>query len=925
MDHTTGSTQSTLLTTKLYAPQARPFLVPRLRLRARIDQARKLTLVSAPAGSGKTTLVVAWMADGKKPVAWFSLSDEDNDPGSFWRYCIASLNTLYPMAGTTALTLLQSLSFPALETVVVSLINDLVPIEQDFFLVLDDYHLVQSPEIHRSVAFLLEHLPPRMHLVITSRVDPPLPLARLRGQGQLTEVRAQDLRFTPDEAIDFFKHVMGLDLSVDVVATLEQRTEGWAAGLQLAALSLQGQTNAAEFVKTFKGSDRYVLDYLVEEVLQRQPSPIQSFLLTTSILERLNGSLCDAVTGGGNGQAMLEALERANLFLVPLDNERHWYRYHHLFADLLRHRLVQSLAPNSASSPCVADLHRRAASWYEQHNMITSAILHTLLIDDYNWTAHLITRVAESMLTQGESMVVLTWLRRLPDTLIRSEPKLCLIYAMALLALSQFDEVETYLRDAEHGLALGSNVRDPQQMPAITDAEVRHLVGRIDAARSTVAINYDDYAQAILFSRRALALLSEEDRLARGLVALNLGDAEKHLAPSERAESALSEAIRLNGQNGLTVTAVTARASMAQLRLVQGRLHQAADLFKQAIELASSHVEQGGQILPSAGKAYVFLSEVCNEWNDLEMAASYAAKGIELCEQWGHFSHRIDGYLSLAGVQHAQGDIAAALATLQTALSLVDTARQTSDTGKQELHNHKFSNMSRYITTTQTRLWLLQGRIDRVVVWVREQDVPIDKLSSNYDAELKLMARFFIAQGEFDRAVQLLARLLTVLEAEGLARSMLEGLAIQSLALYAQGNTSKAVSTLARALSLAEPEGYIRTFVNEGAPMQSLLQQVASHRHVSHSCVSKLLQVFQHDAIAQPVAAADTTLLEPLSEREQEILRLLAMGMSNREIAASLVLTIGTIKWYVNSIYGKLNVHTRLQAVTRARELRLLS
>jgi LuxR family maltose regulon positive regulatory protein len=903
-----------LLATRFSVPRLRASFVPRSRLTTRLNQAtgHKLTLISAPAGSGKTTILSEWIADNTnmRSVAWLSLDEGDNDLIRFWRYCITALRKFEPHLGETALTWLHSVQPPAIEAVLIALLNDIVVLPHRIILVLDDYHVIVSPTIHRSLAFLLDHLPEHMHVIMTCRSDPPLSLPRLRARGELVEIRTPDLRFTFDEAITFLEQVMHVQLTREDIAILEERTEGWVTGLQLAGLFLQGRRDAADFVRSFSGTNRYVLDYLLEEVLHRQPGHIQTFLLETAILNRLTGPLCNVICDRNDGQEMLETLERANLFLIPLDTTRRWYRYHHLFADLLRHRL-QLDAPER-----LADLHQRAAQWYESHGMIVDAIGHALVAQNFVYSVCLINEVAETMLMRGEAMTVVNWLKRLPTSLLHTQPELSFAYALALLALSQFDAVEPYLQYAERALI---HHHEEHLEPSLPESETQYMKGRIAAARSTVAANLGDYQHAIELSHLALSTLPEQDVLARGMVTMNLGDSYVAVDDLKSAEQAFTESIALNQQSNSYLVSITTICSLGKLYEIRGQLHKAVTLYQQALHLANSLSRQEGLIVPSAGKAYIFLGNVLLEWNDLDTAFSHAMQGIELCKQWQHLYHLIEGYLLLLHVQLSRGNTEEALVAFAEIEHLVKDATMVQPKDQQAIPDYKRARLVDYVGATRAQLWLARGDLDSVARWVHERGLNIDDHSLSFFRGYVVLARLLLAQQKYDQAAKLSGRLLALVEQKGWLWGALEVLILQALALNGQGNTTAALHILIRALSLAEPEGYVRTFIDRGTSITWLLQQATSHDLVGNYARA-LLQACGDDVIP----ASSSTLVSPLSEREREVLRLLAAGMSNREIAETLVLTVGTVKWYVNSIYGKLAVRSRTQAVAQARVLGLL-
>ena len=645
-----------LLQTKLYIPPARPELVPRPRLIGRLSAGlgRKLTLISAPAGFGKTTLLSEWLhrrgavtqrgwAQAAAPlhVAWLSLDESDNAPAHFLAYFIAAIQTIHQDIGQSVVAALQSSQSLPIQALLTTLINEIAAMPERSTLVLDDYHLITAQPIHDGLAFLLDHLPPQLHLVIATRADPPLPLARLRARGQLTELRQSDLRFTTDEAAAFLNRVMGLNLSPDHVTALESRTEGWIAGLQMASLAMQahvstqGQENVAGYIRAFTGSDRYILDYLIEEVLQRQPESVQTFLLQTSILNHLTGTLCDAVTsslleghGEDAGQAMLERLERVNLFIIPLDNERRWYRYHRLFADLLRSRLHRT-HPNLAPT-----LHRRASKWFEQEGLISQAIGHALNAQDFERAAHLIEQNAEVTLMQGEVATFLRWVAALPDDRIRARPSLCVLHAWMLLLSGQpLEVIESRLQDA--------------------DVDDELVMGRITALRALIVAFQGQLSRAAELFRQALAQLPQEDRFIRDFVTWILSVSQLSGDDGAADHQAMDEVLRTSQKTGNVMIAVMIMCNQAELYMRQGQLHQAAVIYRRALELAT---DARGQRRPIAGQALIGLGELHREWNDLDAATRYLTDGIQLTDQWTEVGS-LEAYIALARVRQARGDL----------------------------------------------------------------------------------------------------------------------------------------------------------------------------------------------------------------------------------------------------------------------------
>ena len=910
---------SPLLETKLYIPKWRPGLVSRPSLIERLDQGiqRKLTLVSAPAGFGKSTVLAEWVAGtpaSGRPAAWVSLDQSDNDPALFWAYFITALQTVHSGLGESTLSLLRSPQPPPIESVLTTLINEINAIGDDFAFILDDYHAVDAQPVHSAMAFLLEHLPPQMHLVIASRSDPPLPLARLRGRGELAELRSADLRFTPDEAAAFFNDVMGLDLSARDVAALETRTEGWIAGLQLAALSMQGREDVAGFIAAFSGDDRYIVDYLVEEVLQRQPERVRSFLLQTSVLGRLSGPLCDAVTDQEEGKVLLEALERGNLFVVPLDDKRHWYRYHHLFADVI-HAHAMEEQPDQ-----VPTLHRRASQWYDQNGFPADAVRHALAAGDYERAAGLIELAWPAMLRSSQDATWLGWVKALPDELVRARPVVSAGYAFTLLIGGELEAAEVRLQDAERCLDAPADMSDlledpSAEMVVVDEEQFRSLPATIASARAFHAQALGDIPSVEKYAQLALELLPEDSYFERAMPAGILALASWAKGDLDAAHRLIADSMANLRATGNISFAIGGAFILADIRMTQGCLHDALSTIEQSLQLATEH---GEPVLRGTADLHLGLSEVHIEQGDLEAAKQHLLTSEELGEQAAQDAYQYDWPVARARLKEAQGDP-------DGALDLLDEAERVYTGG--------VVPDLRPVAAMKTRVWVTQGRLTEAQGWVRERGLSVDdELSYLREFEHVTLARVLIARYKSDRAdrsiheaMGLLERLLKEAEGGARTRSVIEILVLQALAHQALGNITPALVPLERALALAEPQGYVRIFVDEGDAMRDLLRQAAA-RGVASSYTRRLLPAFEKAAqtVSAPVKAEAAELAEPLTGREIEILRLIPAGMRNQEIADQLFISLSTVKRHIANAYGKLGVSHRTEAVARANELNLL-
>ncbi len=911
--------QKHFLATKLFIPPPRPRIVRRPRLIERLNKGLhgKLTLIAAPAGFGKTTLASEWVAAGTRPVAWLSLDEGDCEPTRFLAYLVAALQTMAPSLGEGVLAALQSPQPPPFESMLTALLNDIISSPDAFVLVLDDYHVVDSKPVDQALTFLLEHLPPQMHLVITTREDPQLPLARLRARGQMNELRAADLRFTPSEAAGFLNEVMDLDLSAEEVNALEARTEGWVAALQLAALSMRGREDVAHFVTAFAGDNRYIVDYLVEEVLQRQPERVRKFLLETSILDRLSGPLCDALTRQTDGKVVLDALERSNLFVVPLDDKRHWFRYHHLFAAVLAAHAQQEQPAH------VPILHQRASAWYADNGLPADAIRHALAGRDFARAADLMEPAVPEMGRSRQEVTVLGWFRALPDELVRARPVLSVYYAGTLLQTGHLERVEARLKDAERWLETtaetGTRPEAPLEMVVVDEDEFRRLPGWIANYRAGIALYRGDVAGTMQHARRARSLLSEDDDFGRGAAAALMGLAYWTSGDLEAAHQMYTEGMARLLKAGHFSDVIGCAIALADILLAQGRLYGAMRIYERGLKLAT---ESGGPVLRGAADMHVGMSEIYRERNDLDAATLHLPGSDDLNEHTGLGQNPYRRRVAMARVRLIQGDLDAAVVLLQEA---------------ERLYASDFSPNVRPVAALKTRVWIAQGRLGEALGWAREQGLSAeDDLSYLREFEHITLARVLLARSMSDRmdrsiieATGLLARLLQAAEAGKRTGSVIEILTVQALVHHARGDSPAALVPLARALTLAEPEGYVRMFVDEGPPMADLLRQTAAHGIVP-IYAGRLLTAFE--AVPQtsaseslrPAHPAAKPLIDPLSQRELDVLRLFRTELSGPQIARELVIALSTLRTHTKGIYTKLNVSSRRAAVNRAADLDLM-
>lgn len=890
---------SLLLATKLRIPSPPRHGVRRARLLDALTRAiprYKLVLLSAPAGYGKTTLLAQWAQTSRLPVAWLSLGAEDNDIDRFLRYLLAAWEAVAPGVMDSRLGLLLGSMAPDRDAVLAAFINLASEAPDQTVFVLDDYHLIEDPAIHGALTFLLDHLPPALHIVLAGRGEPPLPLARYRARQELLELRAEDLRFLPEETADFLKRLLGRDLPPDEIGPLHEQLEGWVAGLQLAALTLRHRRPAAGTLLV-SGRHRFIADYLSDDVLAYLPDDSRRFLLQTGILERLSGPLCDAVTGQADGQEMLERLERENLFLVPLDDRREWFRYHRLFADFLQVELHRR-HPDELIS-----LHRRAARWYLAHDLPGQALDHAVAGDDPEFAIRVFERYTSLKLNCGELTDMARWLDSLPAAWYATHPLLGLFRAGLLAFTGAFDACLRSVNDVEQRLTR-----------AETD-DTRWQLALVTAFRCFMACIQNDLARAERYADQALRDLREESLSFRAGIYHALGDTYRRHGRWEEAKACYLTVLSFAHAPGFHVQTVVQSAhvfgALADLELRQGRLRNAAGYWSKALAAIQERESWGRLELPVIGWVYLRMGEVLYEWNDLAGAWGHLTRGLEGAELGGDVRALIAGYLLAGRVKLTEGETEAAAAYLERARPLVEQA--------------PFPDWTSRFERCQLELWLAQDRLRAAVEWA-DAMLADDALAGrpDYEAVRSALARVLIVKGDgpaTERARALLDRLLQEAGAEGRMGVQIEALALQAMAHWRGGEDAGALTALERALRLAEPEGYVRLFADLGLPMIRLLQE-ARARGVMPDYVATLLAA--GGAEHMETASVQRALPEPLSLREQEALRLLAAGLTNREIAAALAISPETVKKHTGSIYGKLGVSNRTEAAARARELDLL-
>jgi len=899
-----------LLTTKWMIPPTSDNLVSRARLIERLNTGLhpdcRLTLVCAPAGYGKTTLVSSWLQqlhlNSSRHIlrAWLTLDLEEDDLARFVVYLVTVLQQVQPGFGEGLLAALQTQRPPAPAMLATWLINDLAEIDQSVVVVLDDYHNLSDLKIQEFMTFLVEHQPSQLCLVISTRADPVLPLARLRARGHLIELRQEDLSFNLEEARSLLS-AMRLTLSAEQLAILEERTEGWAAGLQLAALSLRNSEDISGFIEAFSGGHMHIADYLTEEVLAQLPEPVVEFLLQTSILDRLTATLCEAVTEQPQAQKTLDWLSEANLFLIPLDYQQEWYRYHMLFADLLRKRL------HLTQGGMIDTLHRRASLWYEEKLLLNPAIEHALAGHDYPRASALITQLGESILMHSEALTLLRWLEALPDESKCTHPILFVYHGLALML---------------SGKPMGAYQAELEKIAETGDLEP--VRGEFETLQALLTIMKGNAPQAIRLCNQALDKLVPERAFFYSLAIEALGMAYTLLGETTSAAQAFEQVAVVTLQSGNVMMALGALSNLAGLQVLQGQLRAASDSYQRVLDLAAENL---GKRAPMTGKALFGMGSIAREWNDLEGALKYLEEAVEMFRQSVDVGQSL-AYLAISRVKSNLGEWDAAQIALEHARQL---ARATSSTSLDDL----------LVEETQARLWIMQGALDPAMDWVRRTGILEKSITDEHSADhpstaasilvnqavYLILARIYLGKNQPEDALAVLNPMLEIFRGRGHVRRVIETTALKALALRQQGDIGAATQTLDQALALAEPERFQRTFLDEGEPMARLLYEAAA-LGIHPAYAGQLLAAFEGEVVFQNppkgLSQPQLELVEPLSERELEVLKLIAEGLSNREIAEQLVISLSTVKSHTHHIFNRLNVNNRTQAVALARSLGLI-
>ena len=888
-----------ILQTKLFVPPPRPDQVQRPRLIGQLNQgiSRKLTLVSAPAGFGKTTLLSEWIAQSDMPIAWISLDNSDCDPVQFTHYLIATLRNIHPDIGETALSQLQSSQRPPVESVLISLIQEVTELAEELIIVFDDYHAIDTDNIHKLIKILLDFLPTQVHLVISSRVDPPLPLARLRASKQLSELRTAHLCFTDDEAAAFFNQIMDLHLSSEDISVLESRTEGWIAGLQLAAISMQGREDISSFIQSFAGDDRHIVDYLVEEVLNLQTEPVQNFLLQTSILNRLSEPLCKFVTGEKGSQEILDELERANLFIVPLDDKRHWYRYHHLFAELLQQRLRLS------EGDLVNALHKKASRWYQDQGIIDEAVNHAFEAHDYEQAAQLIGEYVKYTWEYDARMSI--WHKKLPLEFIRKDPELSFFNAWMIEKSGQYDVAEEHLDATEQLISAQldeTSKKTTDSLPEKFDV----LRGKIAAIRANIALYRNDTPAVVRFAEKAMKLLQHRKSSWGNHTANILGQAFFFREELGKANQIFKDVANEGKLSGDYFSYLKGRLGVASILRSRGDLPGAIEIYKELYQIAE---ERGLLQSPMIGWLYLNWGKILGYQNYINEALQYIQQGLNLSKPANDAAMTGEGHFNLVAVLLTKGDLVAAEAIIEKTETLAE------QTGMPLL-------IVNSLETLKVRIWLDKGSLKPALKWMAQQKTPEDGKSGYLPFPKRMLfSRILFADGKTDNSLELLKPLAKIFKGRNWAIEQIEVLLIRSKIYQSRGELSEAISLLQKAVALAEPGGIISIFVDEGPSIAELLQMLLEENtDIPRAFVNKVLSAFRLTKLMK----TDDGIFERLSERELEVLRLIASGLPNKTITEELFISLSTVKTHIRNIYSKLDVNSRTQAAAKAKDLDLL-
>jgi LuxR family maltose regulon positive regulatory protein len=891
-----------LLATKLLMPTQRAALVSRQNLLEILDKSLvcKVTIITAPAGFGKTTLIGDWINQRNIQAAWLSMDENDNDPNRFLSYFIKALQTIDSDIGETILEILQSPQVQINEPLLISLINEIVlSIPDETIFVLDDYHLVETPQINEIVYFLLIHLPPPIHIFIASRSDPSLPVALLRGRGELNEIRQDDLRFTTEETTEFLNRVKGLQLTENQVGVLVTRTEGWISGLQMAAISIQGSENTSAFIQSFTSSNRYIFDYLIEEILNRQPENVQDFLLDTSILGRLTGDLCNAVTNQPDGQEILDLLVRTNLFILPLDKDRQWYRYHHLFADLLQKQLTQK------RPGFIHELHKRASLWFDGEGFSEEAITHSLATKDFEFSAQILEQNIPVMLERGEELsLIAKFFSKLPEEFIRSHPYLSIQRIWGLVFSGRLDEAEERFQEVEYQPGIDKD---------------KDLTGHIALVRALIANIRGNMESAILLAQQADELIPAKDVVVRGMIPYILGNGYLEIGKLNNAEQAYDQirqiAISANNLWALTV----AYHGLAQIKKLRGHLVEAKSLCEELLKIAAARKAERYGFLCGI---HFELGDVLREFNNLDIARKRVMEGLELSESWEITTDIVSGYVTLARIYIAQADLDAAAEALRE-------AKKASEMG----------NIFRIIETKldicQVQMWIQKGNAGDLSRWADKIEAKLINLDQDEEfdfvteMELIALARVWITtstksqdKSSLFKSKNLLKRLASSAQKTERFYRLIEILALQSIVFDRLEDENMAFEVLDKSILLAQPEGCMRIFLDEGQPIQSILYR-AQKLGIGLPYTKTLLDAFEIQ-MRELSGSTSQDLPEPLSDREMEVLMLLPTKMTAAEMAEKLIIAKSTIDTHIKHIYSKLGVNRRIEAIQRAEEIGLL-